>query len=60
MVKKVRIIFEVLRYLNERLVVCNEEDTDGRIMVTTDDERDIDQIVLVVVRLAGHENFIGE
>jgi len=26
-------------YLKERLVICNEEDTDGRARVTTDDER---------------------
>jgi len=26
-------------YLKERLVICNEEDTDGRARVTTDEER---------------------
>ena len=26
-------------YLNERLVVCNDEDTDGLARVTTDEER---------------------
>jgi len=26
-------------YLKERLVICNEEDTDGRAMVSTDEER---------------------
>ena len=26
-------------YVKERLVICNEEDTDGRARVTTDEER---------------------
>ena len=26
-------------YLKERLVICNDEDTDGRARVTTDEER---------------------
>ena len=26
-------------YLKERLVICNDEDTDGRAKVTTDEER---------------------
>jgi len=26
-------------YLKERLVICNDEDTDGRTRVTTDEER---------------------
>ena len=26
-------------YLKERLVICNEEDTDGRARVTADEER---------------------
>jgi len=26
-------------YLKQRLVICNEEDTDGRARVTTDEER---------------------
>ena len=26
-------------YVKERLVICNEEDTDGRDMVTRDEER---------------------
>jgi len=25
--------------VKERLVICNEEDTDGRVRVTTDEER---------------------
>ena len=27
------------KYLKERLVICNNEDTDGRARVTTDEER---------------------
>ena len=30
---------EVMHYLKERLVICNEEDIDGRARVTTDEER---------------------
>jgi len=30
---------KVMHYLEERLVICNEEDTDGRARVTRDEER---------------------
>jgi len=30
---------EVDAYLKEQLVICNDEDTDGRARVTTDEER---------------------
>jgi len=30
---------EVMHYVKERLVICNEEDTDGRARVTRDEER---------------------
>jgi len=30
---------EVMHIYKERLVICNDEDTDGRVRVTTDDER---------------------
>jgi len=52
--------------VKERLVIliCNEEDMDGRIRVTTDEERVVYRLnrdqLLQVVRLAGCENFVGE
>jgi len=30
---------EVMHYLKQRLVICNDEDTDGRARVTADEER---------------------
>ena len=54
-------------YLKERLVICNDEDTDGRARVTTDEERvlpedwtEIRFCRYSVVRLAGCENFVGK
>ena len=51
--------------MKERLVICNEEDTDGRARVTRDEERvlpvnrtEIYNLV-EVVRLAGCKNFVG-
>jgi len=47
-------------------VICNEEDTDGRARVTRDEERVLPvdrteiRCMYYVVRLAGHENFVGE
>jgi len=50
--------------VKERLVICNEEDTDGRAKVTTHGASSAcslgrDQAVYVV-RLTGCENFTGE
>jgi len=39
MKKEVDSTGEVMHILKERLVVCNDEDTDGRARVTRDDER---------------------
>jgi len=33
--------------VKERLVICNEEDTDGRARVTADEERVIDEDIML-------------
>ena len=33
--------------MKERLVICNEEDTDGRARVTADEERVIDEDIML-------------
>ena len=37
---------KVMHYVKERLVICNEEDTDGRARVTRDEERVLPAYIL--------------
>jgi len=37
-------------------VICNEEDTDGRARVTTDEERVLQTEQSDIVRLSAHDN----
>ena len=48
--------------MKERLVTCNEEDTDGRARVTRDEERvlPVDSTEMRLCRLLSCKNVMGE
>jgi len=49
-------------YLKERLVICNEDDIDGRARVTRDEERvlPVDSTEMRLCRLLSCKNVMGE